>query len=270
LIALLFLVPTATATLTQTPTIALGEESATQEPLPGLGTHWRLLTRRGVIHVFRPYGYQRETAGTLVYVHGYYTHVDRAFAEHRLAEQFAKSRQNAQFIVPEAPAARKEPVFFTDLRELLDTVARLTNRKIPDGPLIVLGHSGAYRTLAEWLAFKRVDEMILLDALYAHEADFAGWIGSLPGHQAKKLILVSIETADRTDAMVRAFPFAALHEEVPGQIHGFSKNDRAAQLLYVRSKLDHMALVTGGEVIPLVLRLTPLARLAPSRSLSGR
>jgi hypothetical protein len=247
--------------LTDTATIARpGQESATLERIES-GTHWRLVTEHGVVHVFRPRGYRLETAGTLVYLHGYYTHVDQAIEEHRLLEQFAKSRQNAQFLVPEAPAGKKEPVFFGDLGELLRTTSRLTNRKIPDGPVVVLAHSGAYRTVAEWLEQRRLDEVILLDALYAHEADFAAWIRSVPRHAAHKLLVVSVETEERSNKMVGTFPLAAKRSEVPSRFDGFTPNEKASQLLHVSSKLEHMALVTNQEVIPVLLRLTPFERL---------
>jgi hypothetical protein len=247
--------------LTDTATIApTGQESASVERLEH-GTHWRLLTERGVVHVFRPRGYRLESAGTLIYLHGYYTHVDRAIEEHRLLDQFTASRQNAQFLVPEAPAGKKEPVFFPDLGALLATTSRLTNRKIPDGPVVVLAHSGAYRTVAEWLGHRRLDEVILLDALYAHESDFSDWIRTVPRHAAHKLLVVSVETEERSEKMVSAFPLAAKRTEVPQRFEGFSPNERASQLLHVSSKIDHMTLVTGQEVIPVLLRLTPFERL---------
>ena len=66
------------------------------------GTHYRVQTEHGPVHLFRPAGYDRRTAGVVVYVHGLYTSVDQAWKDHRLATQFAASGANALFIVPEA------------------------------------------------------------------------------------------------------------------------------------------------------------------------
>src|SRR5204863_9327666 len=71
------------------------------KPTPGVtteseagGTHIRIETSSGPVHVFRPAGFDRKTAGVVVYVHGYYTHIDDAWREHKLADQFAASRRN--------------------------------------------------------------------------------------------------------------------------------------------------------------------------------
>src|SRR6185503_17480091 len=82
------------------------------------GRHVRFETEHGAVHVWRPRGYDRATAGIVVYVHGYFTDVDKAWEEHALAEQFAASRQNALFIVPEAPAGKAEEVRWMKLAEL--------------------------------------------------------------------------------------------------------------------------------------------------------
>src|SRR5688572_27928889 len=55
----------------------------THERLHG-GEHWRFETWNGPVHVWRPSGYDPATAGTVLYVHGYYTDVDKAWREHRL------------------------------------------------------------------------------------------------------------------------------------------------------------------------------------------
>jgi hypothetical protein len=217
------------------------------------GTHWRLMTRQGPVHVFRPRGYVGSSAGTLVYVHGYFTRSDEAIAAQHLFEQFAASRQNAQFIVPEAPASRREPVFAKDLGQLLADASRLTMRRLPDGPVVALAHSGAYRTLAEWLGYRRLDEIILLDGLYGDEEAFASWL-----EPKNKLVMVSTLTVGRSELFLERFPLAASRT---GVLRRYSANERASQLLFVRSDVDHMGLVTRGDVIPLLLRLTPFSRL---------
>src|SRR5207244_3849227 len=83
----------------------------------------------------------------------------------------------------QTPDGKRQDVFWKDLGELLEAVRRLARLRTPDGPLVILGHSGAYRTLAEWIKYPRVDEMILLDALYANEDDFRAWIESMPRHK---------------------------------------------------------------------------------------
>jgi hypothetical protein len=240
---------------------AQGDDSDVQRDVVAGGKHHRLETEHGVIHVWRPSRYDPTTAGILIYVHGYYTDVDRAWGEHRLADQFKESRQNALFIVPEAPDGKGQDVFWKDLGALLETVRTKTRLRTPDGPLVVIGHSGAYRTVAEWLGYRRLDEVILLDALYGHEDEFRAWVSNEPGHEANKLVIVSIETIARSDQFVAKDPFAAKRETIPDRLFELSRGTRNAQVIYMKSQFDHMGLVTQEKAIPVLLRLTPFQKL---------
>jgi hypothetical protein len=224
------------------------------------GRHWRIKTPAGALHVWTPPGYNRATAGTVIYVHGYYTDVDVAWKEHNLARQFKASRQNALFIVPEAPVGNDDNVKWTALTELRKAVAR-ANIHLPDGPVVVLGHSGAFRTVMQWVDHKLIDQVILLDALYGGESAFDQFIDSGKRADEHKLIVVGAATASESRAFVKQYPFAIAREKVPGGLGGFSKRERRAKLLYIRSQFEHMAIVTSGKVIPLLLHLTPLKSL---------
>ena len=48
---------------------------------------------------------------------------------------------------------------------------------------------------------------------------------------------------------------------MPDSVSGFTKRERGAKLLYIRSQYEHMAIVTSEKVIPLLLRVTPLKAL---------
>jgi len=48
---------------------------------------------------------------------------------------------------------------------------------------------------------------------------------------------------------------------MPDSAAGFSKKEKGAKLLYIRSQYEHMAIVTSGKVIPALLHLTPLKAL---------
>jgi hypothetical protein len=224
------------------------------------GTHWRIKTEKGPIHVWVPRNYHRDTAGTVVYVHGYNTSADGAWKHHKLPQQFKRSRQNAMFIVPEAPRGNGESVRWSSLAELKKAVVR-ANFRLPDGPPIVIGHSGAFRTIAKWLDNRLLAEVILLDALYGRAKEFEEFIHG--GHRAKhhKLIIVATDTKAKARRFARKFRYAAVRDRIPSRYKEFTKRERRSKLLYLRSQYGHMALVTNGKVIPLLLRLTPLKRL---------
>jgi hypothetical protein len=224
------------------------------------GRHFRIATSRGAVHVWAPPEYDRETAGTVIYVHGYYTDADGAWREHELAKQFKASRQNALFIVPDAPAGNEQDVQWSALTDLRRAVTR-ANIRLPDGPVVVMGHSGAFRTVMQWVDHRAIDQIILLDALYAGEKAFDEFIASGKRADDHKLIVVAASTAEESASFARRYKFAVARERMPTGSTGFSRRERGAKLLYIRSQFEHMAIVTSGKVIPMLLRLTPLKAL---------
>lgn len=267
--------PTAQARMTDLPKRGEGEARRTrttsaaveQKRSPGKlekkedqvagGTHWRIKTDAGAVHAWVPAGYDRETAGTVVYVHGYYTDADGAWRDHDLAKQFRASKQNALFIVPDAPSGNGEGVKWNALTDLRKAMSR-ANIRIPDGPTVVMGHSGAFRTVMKWVDHKVVAQVILLDALYGGEKSFDDFIGSGKRAKQHKLILIGSDTAEESRGFIKRYPFAVARDRMPGNVDGFTKREKKAKLLYVRSQFEHMAIVKNGKVIPLLLRLTPL------------
>jgi hypothetical protein len=224
------------------------------------GRHWRIKTAQGSVHVWIPPGYDRENAGTVVYVHGYYTDADGAWRDHDLARQFKASNQNAMFIVPDAPAGNEQAVQWPALTDLRRAVTR-SNIRLPEGPIVVMGHSGAFRTVMQWVDHRLVDQIILLDALYAGEAAFDGFIRSGKHADEHKMIVVGAGTAQDSAEFAKKYKFAVAREGFPASLGAFSKGERRAKLLYVRSQYDHMSIVTSQKVIPLLLRVTRLKAL---------
>jgi hypothetical protein len=224
------------------------------------GKHWRVKTAQGAVHVWIPPGYDRATAGTVVYVHGYWTDADGAWRDHALAKQFKASRQNAMFIVPDAPSSNDDRVHWPALTDLRRAVTR-ANIKLPDGPIIVMGHSGAFRTVMQWVDHRHVDKIILLDAMYAGESAFDAFISSGKRADEHRLIVVAASTAAGSKAFANKYKFAVTREKMPDSASGFSKRERGAKLLYIRSQFDHMGIVTSKKVIPMLLRVTSLKSL---------
>jgi hypothetical protein len=224
------------------------------------GKHWRIVTSQGAVHVWVPADYSRDTAGTVIYVHGYWTNADGAWRDHELARQFRASHQNAMFIVPDAPSSNDDSVNWPALKDLRHAVAR-ANLHLPDGPVIVMGHSGAFRTIMQWVDHRLVEQIILLDAMYAGEAAFDEYIGNGKRADEHKLIVVGASTAQESAAFAKKYKFAVAREKMPDSYSGFTRREKNAKLLYIRAQYEHMAIVTSGKVIPVLLHLTPLKAL---------
>ena len=170
------------------------------------------------------------------------------------------SHQNAMFIVPDAPSGNYDDVKWPALKDLRKAVTR-ANIHLPDGPVVVMGHSGAFRTVMQWVDHRLVDQIILLDALYAGESAFDEFIASGKRADDHKLIVVAASTAEGSASFARRYKFAVARERMPSAAGGFSRRERGAKLLYIRSQFEHMAIVTSGKVIPTLLRVTPLKAL---------
>lgn len=244
------------------PAAAAGAPRSLERDVVERGDHWRLVTRNGVVHVWRPKGYDPKTAGVVVYVHGYYTSADDAWSDHDLASQFRESRQNALFVVPDAPSGSGENVKWPTVGGLLQTVASTTGLKLPKGPIVLMGHSGGVHTLSRWLnRDRRLTELILLDAVYGSTAaPLRAWLRA-GARGAHRLVLVAEETLSRSLALVRGLAGVARRSRIPGNISDFTHRERRARVLLMRSQYGHMELVESGKVIPVVLGLAPLKGL---------
>jgi hypothetical protein len=224
------------------------------------GATWRIGTGRGTVWVWRPAGYRARDAGTCLYLHGYYTTVDQAVIDHRLAEQFAASGRNALFIAAEAPAWNGEEGVWPDLDELLAETFRRTGLGPPPGPVVVMGHSGAFRPILSWLSHPRLEEILLLDGLYRGEGQLRGWLlGN--GARPRRLVLVSDETLPAAEALAATVPGALSLPAVPPFEAGLDAQARAARFVHLKSQHLHMAIVESGEVLPVLLRASRLGAL---------
>jgi len=158
--------------------------------------------------------------------------------------------------VPDAPLSWNDPVAWPSLGELLRAVAR--EQPLPSGPLVVVSHSGGFRTVLGWLGDRRLSQLILLDALYGRETPFHAWLRA-GARSKKKLVVVASETLQKAERFASRYPAAARLPEVPEDASQLTDTQRRATLLYMRSQYEHNEIVTSGRVIPLLLQLTTLA-----------
>jgi hypothetical protein len=229
------------------------------------GHHLRLQTELGPVHVWWPSGYEVERAGTVVYVHGYATDVDRAWREHRLAEQFRDSERNALFVAPEAPSASGEQLRWERLADLLGEVAVSGQLELPRGPIIGVAHSGGYRSLLPWLASPMVDAVVLLDGFYGREREFAEWL-AVRSQPSRSLVLVGFHTSLRTEQFLQTLPGSLVIDGLPDLKRARALGKVPGRLFYVRSTVGHMELVTEGKAMPAMLQFVGLGAVEGGRS----
>ncbi len=195
----------------------------------------------------------------MIYVHGYYTDVDHAWREHRLARQFAESGINALFIACEAPDGPRDDVRWTSSDDLLAVVADRLGRELPVGRVVVVGHSGAHRTISSWLEGSVIDTVVLLDALYDTADEIRAW---LQADDDRRLIDAAVLTRRWSDDLHAALPETLVFDRFPPPRTGRLRGARGARVVYVHSQHDHMRLVTGGIALPMLLRAVRLPSTA--------
>ncbi len=208
------------------------------------GRHWRVETERGPIHIWTPAGYDAATAATVVFVHGYFVSVDEAWVDYRLPQQFALSGINAMFIAAQAPRGKRDSLVWPSLNALVKTVKESVDVEMPTKRLVAVGHSGAYRTLANWLPNESLDTVVLLDALYG-EYRFMPWARDDKTH---RLVNIAYETDRYSDVMHRYLPSTVKLDALP--VDGFPDG----RILYAKTDVGHWQLVTDGVALPLALR----------------
>lgn len=219
------------------------------------GRSWRLDTANGPVHVWVPAGYHPDGAATIVYAHGYYTDVDKAWVNHRLPQQFALSGVNALFIAPEVPSGSRQPVHWPSLADLLIEVQGATGVARPMGTTVAIGHSGAYRVMFTWMDYPGLDTIVAMDALYDEVDTWQAWI---EGAAARRLVVVGDDTVRWTEELARELAGETLVlDRFPDDGRIVPEATRA-RIVYVRSQFGHMPLVTEGFALPYVLRLLPV------------
>jgi hypothetical protein len=222
------------------------------------GRHVRIDGPRGPIHVWIPAGYRADTGATILYVHGYWDSADTAWTSHRLPEQFALAALNALYIVPEAPIQQRTPINYPVVGEILRLVEDQTG--VPRGAALTaaVGHSGAYRTIQEWLDEPLIDQIIMIDAMYGDEPPFVGWYNASP---RRRLINVGWDTLLGTESISAKIPETVTIDRFPPSWDAWPAEVRRARSLYIRSQYMHMPLVTDGVALPFLLRLLPVELL---------
>ncbi|MBI4818933.1 MAG: hypothetical protein HY791_21865 [Deltaproteobacteria bacterium] len=213
------------------------------------GRHLRMLTRDGPVHVWLP---TEPSTETVIYLHGYYTRVDSAWTEHSLLSQFQGSGRSAAFVVPEASSGNDEVPFWRDLGALLSEVDTATTATLSKSRVTAIAHSGGYRTIVHWLTDKRLEEIVLLDALYSAEKELRGWLRKTPNH---KMVVIAGSTAPRATKFARSVRGAVIFDGLPAELGARVGAHRKHPLLVFRTDLEHMEIISGGRVMPSALSL---------------
>jgi hypothetical protein len=147
------------------------------------------------VGLFIPRGFRRTPkTNVLVYLHGWDNHVRKAIAEFKLREQIAASGQNIVLVFPEGPRDAKDSGcgkledkdglkrLVEESLSILHAAGKIGHEKI--GHVLIAGHSGAYRGLANCADHGGLDAELagvcLLDSSYGNLDMFVNWVRTHP------------------------------------------------------------------------------------------
>lgn len=168
------------------------------------------------------------------------------------------SALNAVFIVPEAPSATKVPINYPSLGALLQLVEDKAAISRGMALTAVIGHSGAFRTIAAWLDEPLADHLVFIDAMYANDEQIEAWYRASPHH---RFITVGEDTVPWNEQLAHAIPEMFVVDRIPPTYDTWPAQARTARAVYVRAQFMHMPLITDGIVLPALLRLLPVELL---------
>jgi hypothetical protein len=158
----------------------------------------------------------KKKADMIFWFHGWNNNIDSALIRYGLSRQFAESGTNAILVLAET--AKDAPDSYGGKLEQKNTFKGLVNDVLQKlvrvnvisagcsaGNIILAGHSGAYRVIANILQNGNVavNEVILFDALYADTDTFLNWLTSDKDHRFINLYTNDGGTYDETKYMMR-------------------------------------------------------------------
>ena len=151
----------------------------------------------------------------IFWFHGWNNNIDTALIEYGLSRQFAEADVNAVLVLAET--AKNAPDSYGGKLEQKNTFEKLVKDVIKElvhmhvisardraGNMILAGHSGAYRVMANILQNGNVpvNEVILFDALYADTDKFMSWLTPDKNHRFIDLYTNHGGTYDETKNMM--------------------------------------------------------------------
>ncbi len=207
----------------------------------------------GRVHVWIPEGFDRKTAVTVVYAHGFRLggdhcpqagYLDCLWYAHGLAHQFSKSGLNALFVAVDSPVRPGQRVKWGSLDALLRFVRRRSGFALPV-PVIAVAHSAGIRTVTRFLGEARLRHVIVLDALYNDSARrLENW------YRASKRRRLTLVGAQSRSARTLALGNKLLCERKSDLFGPYSA---ARCVAAVDADYGHMHVVTDGKILPAVL-----------------
>ncbi|MGN6532857.1 MAG: hypothetical protein ACTHK0_14040 [Ginsengibacter sp.] len=206
----------------------------------------------------------------IFWFHGWNNNIDSTLIRYGLSRQFAEAGMNAVLVLAEtakdAPDSyggklEQKNTFQKLVKDVLQKLVqmRVISARDRAGNIILAGHSGAYRVMANILQNGNmpVNEVILFDALYADTDKFISWLAADKNHRFIDLYTNHGGTFDETKDMMHQITNANLPADSLEEVDitpGILKNNR---IIFIHTLHEHNDIIQHPDNFKLFIENSP-------------
>ena len=209
----------------------------------------------------------------IFWFHGWNNNIDTAIVKYKLSRQFADSKINAVLVLaetaknsPDSYGGRLEQpgVFKNLVNDVLATLRKqkMISKQCEYGNIILAGHSGAYRVMANILQNGNVPvkQVILFDALYAETGKFLNWIQADGANRFINLYTNNGGTVDETKIMLNKLYASEINVDTIDEKDVTGSFLQANKIVFIHSLNKHDYIINDPDNFELFIENTPFLK----------
>ena len=214
----------------------------------------------------------------IFWFHGWNNNIDTALIEYGLSRQFAEADVNAVLVLAET--AKNAPDSYGGKLEQKNTFEKLVKDVLKElvhmhvisardraGNMILAGHSGAYRVMANILQNGNVpvNEVILFDALYADTDKFMSWLTADKNHRFIDLYTNHGGTYDETKNMMHQITNANLPVDSLEEVDVTPAILKDNKIIFIHTLHEHNHIIQHPDNFELYIENSPFLKKIEQR-----
>ncbi|HEY5463740.1 MAG TPA: hypothetical protein VIJ95_10835 [Hanamia sp.] len=206
----------------------------------------------------------------IFWFHGWGNNIDTALIAYGLSRQFAEADVNAVLVLAET--AKNAPDSYGGKLEQKNTFHKLVKDVLKElvhmhvisardraGNIILAGHSGAYRVMANILQNGNVpvNEVILFDALYADTDKFMNWLTADKNHRFIDLYTNHGGTYDETKDMMHQITNVNLPADSLEEVDVTPAIPKDNKIIFIHTLHEHNDIIQHPDNFKLFIENSP-------------
>ncbi len=206
----------------------------------------------------------------IFWFHGWGNNIDSTLIRYGLSRQFAEADVNAVLVLAEtaknAPDSyggklEQKNTFHKLVKDVLQKLKQMGVISARDGAgnIILAGHSGAYRVMANILQNGNVpvNQVILFDALYADTGKFIDWLTADKNHRFIDLYTDHGGTYDETKNMMQQIANVNLREDSLEEVNVTPTILKDNRIIFIHTLHEHNDIIQHPDNFKLFIENSP-------------